>query len=505
MQQETTQVFYILEDSQVYMDEETDSEDKKNKQRARNILASLDVVKIADSEDEASPVVNVEILRRDINQKLVKIPEFSEDDFREIIEKNGYEYTGFEGSTSNIFKREIPNEDAYEEETKIEKLRQEIKDAQLEFIEGSREQIDVKSQIVEILSSTISRANKKFSIDRDKAFLFFKSLLGSLVERREENLVFMDEEEIDKIVQASLSDTPENVRDNLESLFKDMIVKIRKLFLIFAYDQLTTRIINYHLKEGELSKIQENRYVSVDGAKLRVFTFQAYGKRCFVAIDVRFGDIVTFGLGKKMRTELDPIIHSIFVDRISFYVRKEFLDIMATTMERVKVELLTNLANGIYVDFGRYSSEELVAEREEIDTLTETLYRQTKSVANKIESTNQDYIKSVLRQKMRTLSRVFGGAINQDIYRILPIDMIESSKGAMTKILESNQVFYDFMKKLENDYKKAIEAKSQGKHKLLAETANNIKVKATKYLKDPEKLLAVGKFIFHQIKKFGGG
>ena len=132
------------------MAEGTDPESKKRKKRVGNILTSLDVVRIADSEEENSPIVSVEVLKRDINQKLVKIPEFSEKDFQEIIEKNGYEFMGFEGSMSQILKRGISNLDAYEEESKLEKIRQEIKDAQLEFIEKSKEQIDVKSQIIQV-------------------------------------------------------------------------------------------------------------------------------------------------------------------------------------------------------------------------------------------------------------------------------------------------------------------------------------------------------------------
>ena len=81
--------------------------------------------------------------------------------------------------------------------------------------------------------------------------------------------------------------------------------------------------------------------------------------------------------------------------------------------------------------------------------------------------------------------------------------MIEGSKEAMAKILESNQIFYDFMNKIQRDYQKAVDAKSQGKHGLVTKIANNIKDKAISYLTDPEKLLSMGKFIYDHIKKLG--
>lgn len=485
-----------------------DTEKDKAKEeinRPKNILSTLDVIKILESDNDLAPVEEVEVIKRDINQKLVKIPEFDDAEFKKVVEKYGFDFNEFEGVLSYVFDGSIPNEEVYEREKKLEKLREEIKDAQLEFIEKDRQNIDIKSEIIDILSSTISRANKKYKIDKEKAFLIFKSILGSIVERRKDNLIFLDEEEINKIVTASLSDVPEEIKKNLESALIDTFIKIRKLFLMLAYDQLSIKVINCHLKEGELRKLQENKYISIEGAKLRVFSLSAYGKDCFIAVDTEYGDIVTFGLGKKRRTELDPIIHSIFIDRISFYIQSEFLYIISNAMERVKIELVLNMSKGLYLDFENYSIEELKSEKEELTNLSEILYRQIISLVNKTNAGNRDYTTTTLREKTRILRRVFGGGIKQEILSILPIDAINKSTEYLNKLNDSNQLFYDFMKNVGNNYAQAIEAKTKGNLEIVKKIVNNIKEKAIEYISDPENLIKMGKTALDYIKKKTGG
>ncbi|MBI2580262.1 hypothetical protein HYV85_00460 [Candidatus Woesearchaeota archaeon] len=488
------------------MDNEGDQSLPKEEEKRGNILSKLDIVRLSDSEKENTKIEQLRVTGRDITQKVVKLPEFSDEEFREVIEKLGFKCGEIEGTINSVIIENIPNEKTIEEERRIKELRNTLKVAQLNHIEKEWKNIDVQSEVIDLVSSSIARANQKFSIDRTTYFLYFKNILGSLIERRQDDFSLFDDDEISRIVNASLADAPEVAKAILEQALKDLIVKMRKLFLIFAYEELSVKIINYHMDQTELSKVHENKFVTVSGTNLRIFSFyDQHGKKYCVAIDAMTGDIVTFGLGKKTMTELDPLIHNIFIDRISFYVQQQFLQLLSLAMERVKSDLINNWAEGRNPNFEKYSLEELKAENEEMRKLSEMLYRQIINIVQKIDSNNRDYTQTILREKLRSLSRFFGGAINQDIYALLPLDMIDSSKDSMRKLNAANQAFFNFMQKIEKDYSLAIEAKSKGNLQSLKTIASNIKTKAFEYITDPNNFVMLGRTGFNQIKKIFGG
>ena len=455
--------------------------------RPRGILSNLVSIPLANSEEDVDNLQTVHVESRDVNQKLVRIPEFDENEFRKIVESLGYSFNEFEGAMSFVTRERISNSDAYEEEQRLEMLRTRLKNAQLHTIDQLRDTLEIKSEIINLLSSTISRANQKFKFDAQMTFLLLKSLLGSLAERGLENLTFLDDQDISSLVRATLSDAPEDVRHHLDSVFRDIIIKIRKLYLLFCYDLLSVQIINYHLKPGEFSKLALSRYIEIGGDKLRVFKVPAYGKYYYIAVDGFHGDIITFALGKKRRTEIDPVIHMLFLDRISFHIQREFLSVMAEAFKRVKNHVVLQLSDWSAAGHsGNYSLQDLESEREEIKYLSQTLHLQITNLINRIDAVNRDYAQNQLKRKIRALKRVFGGEISEDLHTVLPIDMLESSKRQLELMRESNEAFHQFILGVDESYTLALEAKTEDKPSSFANIAKVIKDKAKNLLGRPD-------------------
>lgn len=374
------------------------------------------------------PSIKLNRVKVDIKKVIIIPPEIDPEHIKESIEKKGYLLHNPLGKENSVFFSldavQVIESDFLEVDSKLDELKQSIKQEQVNFFDNQKDKLKIEDNFVKLLSEFIVEANKNTEIDSNNAFLILQNMLGNLYEHEIDGVKFLDEIEIEKLAKATVSKVVKECEYNLNSALIEILIKIRKLTLLWFYDSIQLSLYNVWTDKEEISIIQNNEVVEIDGSESKIIPLIVNRRKTYVAYCEVNACLITFNLGKKMQEAILPFIFSLFMNQALMNFKLEYSKMILNALKRYQGEIIHQMRN-LRVNYNDLSLEQLEIIKKYSLGAIDFLYRGIVNYRNDIQTSNRMMAMQYRKNYLQTLSRRLGGGVSQRVLDVSPMRSLD--------------------------------------------------------------------------------
>lgn len=395
----------------------------------------------------------------DIYENIIITPETDIKDLEELfrdLKEIKLEQLG--GIYYRIEAKNIPISEVDSIHTKIDNLKRTIRDKQISIYDKTNV-VKFPTSISSFFAKMIVETNKKSNYDKNKVYMTLRSIFLNLYEHPETGIEAVREEDIEKLLKATISTNEKDAITNIEDASVGLVSNISKLIVSWIFDQLCIPILNYKTDKKEIPYIQENNQLIVDGTQYEKIKLPTkYMGDIHALYDPVTNTIKVFNLGKEKFGIIFPFIFLTQVDQIVFHIRIEIFKIIKESMERVMREILHNLDTiNIYDDI---KVEDLKNTKEGMVNSVEFFYRLSTELVNKAKKDNMMIKYQYRRDHFRVLAnQILSGSVSNKIIKMTPLILFDDLDNIVKDLELLSVRFSGISNQISNYMGELIEAK----------------------------------------------
>jgi hypothetical protein len=413
---------------------------------------------------------------------ILKSPEVSEDYIRNLIQDDRITLINISGNLYLIEAKNIPFEEFQYLDEHITEILDNIKFAQIEFYDKpeNRDSIYFSNEITDQISKFIVEVNKKGVQDVDKVTLLLQNILLDIYEHPEVEASFLDRKAIDYLAKASVSQIVEEAKINITEALKEILINIRKLILVWIYDQCNVSIINYETDRKEVSQIQENDLIKIENKIFQKISLpQRYSARLDILYNAESNSIITSNFGKDKIKQVLPFVYLTIFDQILFHIRLETHEIQKRALRNVERSIIQDLKQ--MSSFDDVSIEDLEVELSQMTMASDFFSKLLNNQVNHLRSENRKIKIYYKRDYMRALSnQLMNGSISKELFNITAMRSLDELEITTEEL---QQISYDFSN-LSSQVKESINGLIKAKKENNPSIFNKIKKEFNSFLSD---------------------
>ena len=316
---------------------------------------------------------------------------------------------------------------------KMNYLKDEIKHQQINYYDDKKQSLLFDDRMTDLISTFLTNAKKDKNIDASKLKLILNSILANLYEADTENIRFIDEQTIEHLVKATVSNILNETKTHLNEALVNTLIQIRKLAILWFFDSISLTFYNLKTDRSENYKLQENKEVEIKGIKYEIIPLNIKNKKYQLAFSETEYSLTTFDIGIKSQNMIIPILAALFIDKASLKWRLNYSKIIIKAISRLKEQSEHQIKN-LKLDYDKVSIEELMEAEKGLSEGFEFLYQILFNYRNQIQTENQSLKKHYLQEYSRGIQSIVGGAISNAVRKVTPLELLDQCDALVTEL-----------------------------------------------------------------------
>lgn len=427
------------------------------------------MAKDVQKSDEDNSKIRSKIFSVDVRKFILLTPEVDKESIFQLAKKLGFEINNPDGKDAVLFTLDafdVPEEKVNNILDRINEVKDEIKKQQVNYYDENKDKISLDNKMLELVSTFLTNTKKYKHIDASKLQMVLSTVLGDLYQVEEENIRFLDQETIEHLAKAIVSNVLDETKLHLNQALVNTLIQIRKLAILWFFETISLNLYNLRTDRSETYKLQENREVELESkdlelaGKYEVIKVNIQSKEYRLAFSEEEYSLITFDIGKKNQDLIIPLLSAFFIDKATVRWRLNYSRIIIKAVSRLKDQVEHQIKN-LSLEYHEISVEDLLSIEKELNESFEFLYQLLFNYKNQIESGNQSLKRYYQHTYSRKISSIVGGAISKAVRKVTPLEILDECDSLVDELANTTKQISDMKFQTLSIIKQLIKAKQE--------------------------------------------
>lgn len=434
------------------------------------------MTKRVNTDKKVVKKIKPKIFSVDIRKFVLLTSEVDRDSIFQMAEKFGFKINNPLSKYTGLFTLDAMNVpvDKFDETLdKINQVKDEVKKQQIDFYDENKEQLSVDSKMLELVSKFLSKAKKDPNADVSKLQMVLSTILGDLYQIEEHNIRFLDEETIEQLARATVSDTLDKTKTHLNKALINTLIQIRKLAILWFFESISLDLYNVRIDREEIHKLQESKEIKFRGKKYEIIPVTINNKSYRLAYSETEYSLTTFNVGIKNQNLIIPVLSAIFIDKASLNWRLNYSKIIIKAISRLKDQTEHQIKN-LILDYNEINVEDLLFAEHGTKESFEFLFQLLFNYKNQLQTENQAIRRHYKREYSRELGSMLGGAISNAVRKVTPLDLLDEFNQLVYELEKTMKEISDLKFQVVSILKELVKAKKEENPSLFKKAAKKL-------------------------------